>query len=171
MRGLPAHTAGVEALANEYRGRGYRVILPHEKLPSWIGWKDDKLAAIITIHYHKRKNKGWHTKKPLATYVRRYPHLDTIFPNRVKNGQDNIQHGIKATVSSLRQQGWTFIYKGRKQPDAIAIKQNEVVALEVLTARKGDPNLRHTVKAKKAAYGMFPKVDVRVLVPATVPYG
>lgn len=169
MRGGQNHTSSVEALAEEYRANGYRVILPHEKLPNYIGWKDGKILGIVTVMYRRRPGTGWRTKKTLNFYRRRYPHLDVVIANRVKAGQ-SIQGEMKKTVANLKAEGWNVIFKGRKQPDALAIQGNEIVALEALMGQARSPNQKYTIQAKKSAYGMFPKVDVRVFVPTTVSY-
>lgn len=162
MKGKPNHNFAVEALCQEYEANGWRVIRHNERLPTYIAIKDSKLYGIVIVVQRFNKHGKWKAKVPFSTYKRRYRCLDGLHACTVRmpGGEPNASR--EQTRQFIERNGWRVIYKGRKTPDALAIKDNQVWALEVLIAQPHSPLQKYTVAAKKASYGMFDGCDVRV---------
>jgi len=72
---------------------------------------------------------------------------------------------LRETIEKLERDGWRVIRLDGKSPDAIAIRDDVVMAIEILTARHRPGKGWHkswSIKGKLRAYSMFDKVMIVV---------
>ncbi len=71
---------------------------------------------------------------------------------------------LKEVIKELREEGYKVIDLEMKSPDAIAVKNNKIIAVEVLGRMyingKGWKN-NFTIKSKKEIYKMFDDVIIK----------
>ncbi len=72
---------------------------------------------------------------------------------------------LKEVIEELKSVGYRVIDLENKSPDAIAIKDNEVIAVEVLSRqydmKRGRWKNHFTTKKKKEIYHMFDRLIIR----------
>ena len=79
-----------------------------------------------------------------------------------KRGKYSHEKGVVDFLSELREQGWKTINLKGKSPDGIAVKDNKIVAVEILTKDKYSSGGYHK-GGKKSDYFMFDDVFIRVI--------
>jgi len=90
-----------------------------------------------------------------------------IGKNSLYKGSASYEHekGVSDFLKQLSQKGWKTINLKRKSPDGIAIKNNEIVAVEVITykSNKTRYNRGNKARQKKEDYFMFDDVFVKFI--------
>ena len=83
-----------------------------------------------------------------------------------KNAGESYQHkkAVVVYLEELRNKGWKTINLKGKSPDGIAVKDNKIVAIELLgtTHRNGKGwHSNYSISQKKSDYSMFDEVVVK----------
>ena len=96
-----------------------------------------------------------------------------------KRGGKEHEEALERVLNSLKENGWKAFSLDGKSPDGIAVKDNEIIAVEILrkfkTERKNPEQIKKhgryvtryvggtTIAAKKRGYSMFDRVLVEVV--------
>lgn len=167
MKGGELHSEALASMCQDLANHGWRILYPDERMPTRIAVKDGLVYGVVPVAYRlssNSKQNKWKARKPVSTIQRHYKALDGIHPAKYRAGQESPLESMRKTINQLEADGWRVIYKGRKCPDALAVKDGQVWAVEVLTTNRPTPGLmEYTIRAKQAAYGMFDGCHVQVV--------
>lgn len=101
----------------------------------------------------------------IAKYKRVYVYTPLMNRNQTKGyrrkGQ-SLQHrrAFLEYLDELEKDGWKVIDLQNKSPDGIALKDNKIVAVEIILSSQTG---KYTSKTKKKEYSMFDDVLVRIV--------
>lgn len=91
----------------------------------------------------------------------------------MKNRRGNEEHEkiLKETINEYEQGGWRVIDLEGKSPDAIATKDNKIIAIEILgkSYKNGKWKKSHTTTEKEDIYYMFDEVVIKTFIRGNLP--
>lgn len=143
-------TETIQQLENE----DYKLIRLDGKGPTAIAVKDNVSYAVCILGRHGDKNGKMGRTKTIINLEDWYHMFDKIDRIHFDNTKDNRKNVIDKVFKEYTKRGYKIIFLAGKSPDAIAYKNNNIFAIEVVGIKEGYTS-RHVVQGKEYIYNMF----------------
>ena len=132
---------------------GYNLIRLDGKSPTAIAIKDN-ISYAISISSKRNKPKT-------IIYLEDWYHMfDKIDRIRFDNSKENRNDVIDKVIKEYEEKGFRIIRLANKSPDAVAYKNNNVFAVEIIGVQDGGSS-KYVVNAKESIYDMFDGIMIK----------
>jgi len=133
---------------------GFKLIRLDGKSPTAIAVKDNTTIAVCLVGRRKNKHGSWAKSRTiifLEDWYSMFDRIDRILFDRKTKNQKTV---LNETIKQYQDNGYNVIALEKKSPDAIAVKNNRIFAIEIIGLPVGSAGKYH-IKAKEDIYDMF----------------
>ena len=154
--GKEKHEKILSETIEELESEGYKVLRTDGRTPTCIAFNRDEIVAVIILdNTNKRRTR---TITELEDTYHMFDRIDRVlFKNRDR------KEVIDEVIERYRERGYSAIYLRKKCPDAIAIRNGSVFAVEILGNHRGYSTTR-LINDKTDLYDMFDGVMFKTFI-------
>jgi hypothetical protein len=149
----PVHEHRVSAVVRRLLSEGYKATpFPNTRRRAWLAIRGDECHVVIGYRTHKTSPQ---------TLRRAYAGFDAVVPVRLGPIATPLDgNAITAALDALRHESFRTVDLKGRCPDAIAWRNGQVAAVEVLGTQSSGAKWTHS--GKRRAYAMFDDVIIEV---------
>jgi len=152
--GKEKHEKILEDTINKLKKEGYKTICLDGKSPTAVAVKDGVSYAVCILGRTKNKNGRWKRTKTITYLEDWYDMFDNIVRINFNLYKTEQKEKLEEVLNDYRKRGFNIIPLVKKSPDAIAIKNDTIFAIEIIGIQQGGSG-QYRIKCKEEIYDMF----------------